>query len=117
MRNLKPIIIIAFLAGILSWLVAWWMIAAVSFVVTVNHKLKPRDGFLSGFIGVALLWLGFVLWRDIPNEHILANRLVGPGLLPLPNGWMLMLLTVILGGLIGGLAGWSGAIMNKAFRK
>lgn len=115
MRNLKPILITAFCAGILSWFVGWWLVAVVAYVVAIAHKLKPSDGFLSGFFGVGLLWLVTVLWRDIPNEHILANRMAG--LLGLSKGWLFMLLTVVLGGLVGGLSGWSGAMMSKAFRK
>jgi hypothetical protein len=39
------------------------------------------------------------------------------GLLGLPNSAMFILVNVLLGGLIGGLSGWSGAVLNKAFRK
>lgn len=115
MRNLKPILVIVISAGILSWLVGWWMIGAVSFIVAIAHKLKPTQGFVCGFLGCALLWSVFALWRDIPNEHILSNRMAG--LLGMPNGWMFMLLTIVLGGLTGGLSGLSGSMMNKAFRK
>lgn len=115
MRNLKPILVIALVAGIITWFMPWWMIAVSAFVVSVNHKLKPKDGFISGFFGIAFMWLAVSLWRDIPNEHILSNRMAG--LLGLPNGWLFMLVTIIIGGLVGALAGWSGGMMNKAFRK
>jgi hypothetical protein len=114
MRNLKSILIILFSAGILLWFVTWWMIAAVSFVVAVTHKLKPKEGFISSFFGIALLWMVIALWRDLPNEHILSNRMAG--VLGLPNGWLFVFITIIVGGLLGGVAGWSGGMMNKAFR-
>ena len=115
MRNLKPILIIAITAGIATWLMPWWMIAVFSFVVAVTHNLKPKDGFISGFIGIALMWLAMALYRDIPNEHILSGRMAK--LLGLPNSFLFILITIILGGLVGGLAGWSVGWMNKGFRK
>jgi hypothetical protein len=115
MRNLKPILILAITAGIATWFMPWWMIAVFAFVVSVSHKLKPKDGFISGFSGIGLMWLAVALFRDIPNEHILSARMAG--LLGLPNYALFILITVLLGALIGGLSGWSGGWMNKAFRK
>ena len=114
MRNLKPIIIVAVTAGIITWYMPWSMVAACAFFVSITHNLKPKDGFISGFLGVVLCWLVIALWRDLPNEHILSDRMAG--LLGLPNGWLFMLVTVIIGGVVGALAGWSGGMMNKAFR-
>lgn len=115
MRNLKSILIIAICAGITTWFLPWSMIAVCSYVVAITHKLAPRAGFTSGFLGIALAWLVIALWRDLPNQHILSNRMAA--LLGMPNGWLFMLLTIVLGGLVGGLSGWSGAMMSKAFRK
>lgn len=114
MRNLKPILIIVLTAGIATWFMPWWMIAVFTFVVAVTHQLKPKDGFISGFIGIALMWLAMALYRDIPNEHILSGRLAK--MFGLPNYFLFIIITMILGGLVGGLAGWSGGLMNRAFR-
>ncbi len=115
MRNLKPILIIAITAGIATWFMPWWMIAVCAFVVSVNFNLKPNDGFISGFLGIALMWLVMALYRDIPNEHILSDKMAK--ILNLPNFALFILVTIILGGIVGGLAGWSAGWMNKAFRK
>lgn len=114
MRNLKAILIIAITAGIATWFMPWWMIAVFSFVASVTHNLKPKDGFISGFAGIALMWLAVVLFRDIPNEHILSARMAK--LFGLPNYFLFFMVTMFLGGLIGGMAGWTGGLMNKAFR-
>jgi hypothetical protein len=115
MQLLKYIIIIAICAGIITWLMPWYMAAAVAFVATVNAKITPGKAFLAGFGGVGLTWLVVALYRDIPNEHILSGRMAK--VLGLPNGFFFLLITIVLGAIVGGMAGWSGGVMNKAFRK
>ncbi len=111
----KAILIIAITSGILAMLVTWWIAAAVAFVVAIHMQLKAGKGFVAGFFGIALMWLAMVLVKDIPNQHILSARMAG--LLGLPNYGLFILVTIVLGGLTGGLFGWSGAHMNSAFRK
>jgi hypothetical protein len=113
MRNIFFIFFIALLAGIASWVWSWQMIAVMPFLVVVNFNLKK--GFLFGFISIILLWLVLILFADIRNEHILSMKMTK--LFGLPHYSLLILINMLLGGLIGGLGGWSGAVMNKAFRK
>jgi hypothetical protein len=107
MKLLLSILLIALLAGIAEWFAPWWSLAAAAAMVAFLLKLRPGKAFLAGFLGIGLLWLGFVLWRDIPNGHILSERLAK--LFKLPNHTLFIVVTAVLGGLLGGLSAWAGA--------
>lgn len=92
-----------------------WMAVVLPSTMMIAMQIPGRRAFGAGFLGIALLWLVLILIKDVPNHHILSSRMAG--LLGLPNSAMFILVNVLLGGLIGGLSGWSGASLNKAFRK
>ncbi|MBL7684141.1 MAG: hypothetical protein JNK00_12345 [Flavipsychrobacter sp.] len=92
-----------------------WIAIVLPSTMMISMQIPGRRAFGAGFLGVALLWLVLILIKDVPNHHILSSRMAG--LLGLPNSAMFILVNILLGGLIGGLSGWSGAVLNKAFRK
>ena len=110
MKLLASILIIAILSGIATYFLPWWLIAVIAFAVSLIMKLKPGKAFLAGFLGIALLWCGWSLWWDIPNQHILSSRLAM--VLNLPNHYLFVAVASIVGGLVGGLAAWSGALIS-----
>jgi hypothetical protein len=114
MRFIIAIILTALLAGITTWLLPWWMIAVSAFLVMLIISLKPLGGFFAGFLGIAILWLTIVVMKDMGNAHVLSGRMAK--LFGLPNATLFLVVTVFLGGLIGGLAGWSGVLTRKIFR-
>ncbi|MFI5139485.1 MAG: hypothetical protein ACHQIM_16815 [Sphingobacteriales bacterium] len=106
------IILILSIAG--SSLLPWWAIAVIAFFASFFIGKKPGRSFLSGFGAVFIAWVVLALFKSIPNEHILADRVVQ--LFPLPNNWIwLLLVTGLIGGLVGGMAALSGGLMKKAF--
>lgn len=111
MRTFITILIIAVLCAFGQWLLPWWVIVPVSFAVSVITALKPGRAFVAGFCGVAVWWLAASLWRDIPNHHILASRMAR--LFSLPGFDFYIGLSVIIGGLTGGLAALAGALINR----
>jgi len=113
MRLLLTILIIATMAAIAEWFAPWWMAAIVACVAGYASRLSTGKAFLAGFCGIALLWLTFALWRDIPNHHILSTRMAQ--LFKLPSYILFIVVTAFLGGVLGGLAAWSGAHLRKLF--
>ncbi len=114
MRALVTVIIIALLSWLGSWYIAWWIVAIVPFLMMLLIKPKAGKGFILGFSGIALLWLYLVLKQDIANEQILSNRMAV--LIGLPHT-VLLIVNVLLGALVGGLGGWSGALTARVFNK
>jgi hypothetical protein len=107
-----------FLTGFLAYVIGlftnlpWWSFVFTSFVVAMAVHQKPGKAFLSGFIGLFLLWGLLAILKDNPNEHILSTKVAK--LLPLGGSYILLIfLTAFLGGLVSGLAATSGSTFRK----
>ena len=110
MRFLLSVILIALLSWIAEYFFPWWSIAVVSFIVAAFISQKPGKSFLSGFCGVAVFWLAACLMHDMANDHILSMRMAA--LFHLPNYGLFTVVTVLLGGLVGGLSALAGALIR-----
>src|SRR5437588_412332 len=105
MRLIIATVLIALLSWFITSFLPWWTLAIMAFIVPCVILLRTAHAFLAGFIGIFLLWLGIGLWRDIPNHHILSDRMADV-ILHTRNGTLYLLLAAIIGGLVGGLAAW-----------
>ncbi|MEI8280328.1 MAG: hypothetical protein WCG87_11235 [Bacteroidota bacterium] len=114
MRFLISILSIAIVSGIAAYMTnIWWCIAVVAFITTLISGLAPGKGFLAGFCGVLLLWGIWALLLDLLNQHILSQRMAA--LFHLPNYALFIVVIALIGGLIGGFAGWSGSLLRSSF--
>ena len=108
------IILILSFAG--SFFLPWWMVALIAFVAALIYGGKPGKAFLSGFGAIFIAWSILALMKSIPNDNILAGRVVQ--LFPLPNNWIwVLVVTAVIGGIVGGMSAISGALMRRAFSK
>lgn len=72
-----------------------------------------RVGFLAGFAGLGLSWLVPAAWLAFQNNGLLAHRVAQ--LLPLGGSVpVLVLVTTLVIGLAGGLAGLAGRWVREA---
>ena len=111
MRLLLTILLIAVLSFIAGLYLPWWSIALVSFLVAFLIPQGMGRSFLSGFLGILLLWGILALWIDIKNESILSQKIAQ--LFPLGGSSVLMILVAaIIGALVGGFAAMSGASLR-----
>jgi len=111
MRLLIAVILIALLSFVAEYFFPWWTIALVAFAVVLLFRLNSGRAFLAGFLGIFLLWLCVALIRDSANSHILSVRMAE--LFHLPGSMIFMAVTALIGAIVGGLAGWSGAVFRK----
>ena len=63
---------IGFLAGLRF---EWWSIALVSFLVALLIPQKISGAFLSGFLGIFILWAVLATWIDSKNGNILSFKM------------------------------------------
>lgn len=111
MKFIVATILTAALAFISGLYLPWWGIAITSLIVAVIVHQKAGKAFLSGLVGVFVLWFGLAFWIDSKNDHILSKKIAA--ILPLGgNYFLLLLVTGIIGGLVAGLAAMSGSYLR-----
>lgn len=106
---LFSIAVLSFVAGLYA---PWWSIAVVAFLVSLSVAQKPGSSFLSGFMGVFLLWLMMALFINAANGSILANRIggmLGVGQSPV----LLAFITALAGGLVAGFSALTASYMRR----
>jgi len=107
------ILILSFASG---FFLPWWVVAIAAFAGAFLIGKTPGQSFWSGFIAVFVDWTVLALFKSIPNDHILASRVVQ--LFPLPNNWIwLLVTTALIGGIVGGMSALSGVLLKRAFEK
>ncbi len=112
MKLLVAIILTALLSFVFGLYLPWWSIAIAAFITTLLIPLRASRGFISGFIGVFILWAILAWWIDVKNQHILSKKVAE--VFPLGgSSFLLILVTAIIGALVGGFAAMSGSYLRS----
>src|SRR5215217_3173092 len=111
MKLFVAIILTALLSFVGGLFLPWWSIAIAAFFVALIIPQFPWKAFISGFLGVFLLWAIIAWWIDSKNQGILSSRIaqlfhVGS------SGVMMIFISALIGGLIGGFAALSGSYLR-----
>jgi hypothetical protein len=112
LKYILSILVTALVAFVSGLYLPWWGIALAAFLVSVTIPQKPAYSFLSGFLGVFLLWEVLAWWIDSKNGSILSRKIAaifGLGHSPL----LLILITSLAGALVAGFAALAGSYCNK----
>lgn len=96
------------------WLhLPWFAAGIVAAVLALLFPVWRRGGFWFAFLGGLMVWgiyAGFLHWD---NAGRLSDRLAVT--FSVANGWVLVAVTALMGGLTTGLGGWFGASLRLAF--
>ena len=109
MRFAVQIIVILVLGYLLEQFLPWWSVALAAFAGGV--LLNSRSNFLAGFLAIGLLWFGKGLITDLSSESDFANRVAR--IFMLHNKFILLLVTFLLSGVVGGFAAMTGGALRK----
>lgn len=112
MKFLLQLIVIAILALVLEMLLPWWSIAIAAFAGGLIFNSKAN--FLGGFLGIGLLWLVYALIMDATSAAPLAERI--SKILSI-NKPLLLLITTLIGGLVGGFAAMAGSALRGTSKR
>jgi len=113
MKFIVAIILTAMLAFISGLFLPWWGIAIAALLVALVIHQKSGKAFLSGLLGVSILWGALSFWINIKNDGILSVKIAK--ILPLNgNQVYLILLTALVGGLVAGFAAMSGSYLRSS---
>ena len=111
MKFIVSLLLTALLSFTAGLYLPWWSIAVCAFIVSVLILQQPFKAFLAGFSGVFLLWLIFSWSIDSANNQILSHKIAQ--IFPLGGvSFLLILVTALVGGLVGGLAALSGSYLR-----
>ena len=110
MRLFLQIAAIIFFGYLFELFLPWYSVAFVAFVF--GYLLDSESNFFGGFLGVALLWAIKIMMITSGSSVDLASK-VALIMDPIEEKWLLTLVTLVLGGLVGGLACVTGASARK----
>lgn len=108
------------LIGIASFFVLrfspWWVIVVIPFVFNLIIKTKGSGSFFSSFLGISLAWFvaSYTLYSS--GAEVFTTKMALVFLLDV-NGIIFLLITSLLMGLVGALAGYSGNALRNIFMK
>lgn len=102
-------------AYLINLILPWWGFAITGFAL--GFQMKPTNGkaFGIGFLALFLLWSGQALYIHFANDGILSTRIAE--MLTIGSPYLVILITGCIGGLVSGLAVFSGSIFKKSFSK
>ncbi|HMR81559.1 MAG TPA: hypothetical protein PKE30_00405 [Niabella sp.] len=113
MKFFISIITIAVISFITGLYLPWWSIALVSFIIALLIHQRPLASFISGFASIFVFWMIIASLINTANNSILANR-IGEMLGIGQNPVLLIFITALIGGLVGGFAALSASYLRRS---
>jgi len=112
MKFVITTLLIALLSFLSGLYLPWWGFALAAFLVSALIPQRPGVSFLAGFLGLFLLWSLLSWTMDAPNNSILSKKIAV--LLPLGGSTVLLILiTALVGALVGGGAALTGSYIHR----
>ncbi len=111
-KYVLSILVTAVLAFVSGLYMPWWGIAIAAFLVSTAIPQKPAFSFLSGFLGVFLLWEVLAWWIDNKNNGILSQKVASIFSLG-GSSVLLIVVTSVIGALVAGFAALAGSYLRR----
>lgn len=108
-------VLIAVLSVLLQMFAPWWVIAIIPFLVLIWRSAGPSGAFWTGFLGVAVPWLLYGYYQHFISDGAMSDRVAT--IFMLPSGTLLLIVTAVIAGLVGGFSALSGHWARQLFRK
>jgi hypothetical protein len=90
----------------------WWLFVTGAFLGGLAVPQSSGRSFMAGFAGIFVLWLLLCLFTNAANQGIMSSRMAA--ILPLQGSpALLIIITALIGGLLGGMASLSGSFLRK----
>ncbi len=115
MKLIIRIILIGTITYFLSPSLAWWTGMGAAFLICFALPSSSLNAFVAGFLGAGLIWLGQAWVVDVANNSAFSRMIIE--LFPIDDPILLILVTGLVGGIPGGLAGVSGTSLRELFTR
>ncbi len=114
MKFLSLVLLIALCSYLAELVFPWWSAALCAAILASLIATRGFKAFLSGFLGVGLLWLFGALFISIQTDYILTERVAE--LMQLGSSGLLIVVTAFIGALTGGLGALTGHQLRMLLR-
>jgi hypothetical protein len=112
MKFIVSILLIALLSFAAGMYLGWWSLAVAAFIVAALIPQKPWKSFLSGFLGLFLLWGILAAWIDMKNQHILSQKMAQ--IFPVGGSYILLIIvTALVAAIVAGFGALTGSYVRK----
>lgn len=115
MRFLVQVILTSFLSYMLQQFIAPWIVVPVAMFVALMTQDNASAAFLGGFAAISLLWMVKATIIDVYTNSILSVKVAA--VLGFRSSIMLILLTGLIGGVLGGLGAASGQKISNMLKR
>lgn len=114
MRTYTAIMLNFVVAGLAQFCLPWWVLSIVCFGTGVWLPSSPHKAFGAGLVGIGVLWGGLAGYWHWYGQGVMTARMAE--MLSIPSAWLLIVLTALLGGCIGGFASLAGFYLRAIHR-
>jgi len=115
MKLIFRILIIGAVTYLVSPYLTWWTGMVISTFICDLMPSSLLNAFISGFLGVGLVWMGQAWVLDVANDSAFSRVIIQ--LFPIEDPILLILITGLIGGISGGLAATTGASFKLMTKK
>ena len=97
--------------GLLQAVAPWFALGLLAALVGYGFRQTVSQAFITGFLAGFFLWAGYAGYLHFLNEGILGDRMgkLFGGI----DGWALVAVTGILGGILAGVGCWTGQALRQ----
>jgi len=113
MNFIIRILLIGLLSYYFGYLFPWWTVVIFTTIIGFIFIDNLISQFISGFLGVLLAWVSLLLQIDIEGQSILSNKIAN--IFSLDTNISLIIISSIIGGLLGGIGCAFGQSIRKIF--
>lgn len=108
-------IITIVLTAVAQYFLPWWTIAVVPFAIHAALPVSASNAFWESFVAVVLVWGGYAGYLHYISAGAMSGRIAQ--LFSLGDGLVLVAITALVGGLVGGFSGLSGLLCRRLFQR
>lgn len=114
-RFIGQLILVIVFSYVSQFILPWWGAMIGSALATLLVYNKGLSSFFAGFLGLGLLWFYLAYTIDVANQSLLSGKVAT--LFELESGFQMVLVTALLGAIIGGFSALTGNNFISIFKK
>ena len=115
MKLISRLLIIGVLSYFLPFYLPWWSVALVGFLAGFTLHGPVFNSFVSGFLGTGIVWVAMAWQIDRATSSFLTSQMAQ--LLTVESSLYVIIITGLLGALVGGLSCVTGNSFRQIFLK